>query len=72
MNGASGSVARNANNWLGVPFPEALADGTDIGLGGRRNFAVRLEGDYVGIHSSSPTTSSARLSAGIVYRIGDK
>jgi hypothetical protein len=131
MNGASGSVALNANNWLGVaddfgvyhgypsesltgetytagprfsyrkldrlvPFAQALfggshfsassggitgggteftfslGGGADIGLGSNRKFAVRLEGDYVGIRSNGSTTDSARLSAGIVYRIGKK
>lgn len=131
MNGGSGSVAFNANNWFGVagdfgaylghipqsltgetysfgprfsyrklgtivPFAQALfggshfsqstggitgggtqftfalGGGVDIGLGSRRKFAVRLEGDYFGIRSSGSTTPSSRFFAGIVYRIGNR
>jgi hypothetical protein len=131
MNGASGSVAFNANHWFGVagdfgaylghipqsftgetymagprfsyrklnglvPFAQALfggshfsassggitgggnefafglGGGADLGLGSSRKFGLRLEGDYFGIRSSGSTTSSARLSAGIVYRIGNR
>ena len=131
MNGGSGSVAANANKWLGVagdfggylghipqsltaetyifgprfsyrkldrvvPFAQALfggshfsessggitgggsqftfalGGGADIGLGDSRKFALRLEGDYFGIRSSGSTTSSLRLSAGIVWRIGKR
>jgi opacity protein-like surface antigen len=131
MNGGSGSVAVNANNWFGIvgdigvyhgfpaesltgetymfgprfsyrnfdrftPFAQALfggshfsassggitgggnefafalGGGTDIGLGTSRKFALRLQGEYVGIRSSGSTTPSARLSVGIVYRIGKK
>jgi len=129
MNGASGTVAFNANNWFGVagdfgvylgypsecltgetytfgprfsyrkldrllPFAQVLFGGShfsassggitgggtefsfsvggggDIGLGSRRKFALRLEGDYFGIRSNGSTTPSARLSVGMVYRIG--
>jgi len=56
----------------GSEFAFGLGGGADIGLGSTRKFAVRLEGDYFGIRSSGSTTNSARLSAGIVYRIGNK
>jgi outer membrane immunogenic protein len=131
MNGGSGSVAVNANKWLGVvgdfggylghipqdltaetyifgprfsyrkldrivPFAQALfggshfsessggitgggsqftfavGGGADIGLGDTRKFALRFEGDYFGIRPSGSTTSSLRLSAGIVWRIGKR
>jgi outer membrane immunogenic protein len=56
----------------GTQFTFALGGGADVGLGGSRKFAVRLEGDYFGIRSSGSTTPSVRLSAGIVYRIGNR
>ena len=56
----------------GTQFTFALGGGGDIGLGGSRRLALRLEGDYFGIRSSGSTTPAARLSAGIVYRIGNK
>jgi hypothetical protein len=56
----------------GIEFAFVLGGGADIGLGRSRRLAVRLEGDYFGIRSNGSTTNSARLSAGIVYRIGNK
>lgn len=56
----------------GSQFAFALGGGADLGLGSSRKFALRLEGDYFGLRSSGSTTSAARLSAGIVYRIGNK
>jgi hypothetical protein len=56
----------------GSQFTFALGGGADIGLGDSRKFALRFEGDYLGIRSSGATTSSVRLSAGIVWRIGKK
>jgi hypothetical protein len=56
----------------GTQFAFALGGGGDVGLGGSRKFALRFEGDYFGIRSSGTTTPAARLSAGIVYRIGNK
>jgi len=54
----------------GTEFTFALGGGGDIGLGSSRKFALRLEGDYVGIRSSGSITPSTRLGAGLVYRIG--
>ena len=54
----------------GTEFSFSVGGGGDIGLGSRRKFALRLEGDYFGIRSSGSTTPSARLSVGMVYRIG--
>jgi len=56
----------------GNQFAFALGGGTDIGLGSSQKFALRLEGEYVGIRSSGATTPAMRLSAGIVYRFGGK
>src|SRR5579864_3137137 len=55
----------------GNEFAFALGGGTDLGLGTSQKFGLRLESEYVGIRSSGSTTSSLRLSAGIVYRIGN-
>jgi hypothetical protein len=54
----------------GTEFSFSVGGGGDIGLGSRRKFALRLEGDYFGIRSNGSTTPSARLSVGMVYRIG--
>jgi hypothetical protein len=56
----------------GSQFTFALGGGADIGVGVSRKFALRLESDYFGIRSSGSTTSSLRLSAGIVWRIGNR
>jgi len=56
----------------GTQFAFAVGGGGDIAVSGSRKFALRLEGDYFGIRSSGSTTPSARLSVGIVYRIGNK
>lgn len=54
----------------GNEFALAVGGGSDIGLGSTQKFALRLQGDYVGIRSSGSTTPSVRLGMGIVYRIG--
>jgi hypothetical protein len=64
---SSGGITGGGNE-----FAFCLGGGADIGLGSNRKFAVRLEGDYVGIRSNGSTTDSARLSTGIVYRVGKK
>lgn len=56
----------------GNQFAFAIGGGDDIGLGSSQKFALRLEGDYVGIRSGGSITPAARLSVGIVYRIGNK
>jgi hypothetical protein len=56
----------------GSEFAFNIGGGGDIGLGRSQKFALRLEGDYVGIRSSGSITDAARLSAGIVYRFGGK
>lgn len=55
----------------GTQFTFALGGGTDL-VAHRGKFAIRLEGDYVGIRSGGSTTPAARVSAGITYRIGRK
>jgi hypothetical protein len=54
----------------GNEFNFALGGGADIGLGASRKFALRLGGDFVGIHSSGSITPAVRFNFGIVYRIG--
>jgi hypothetical protein len=54
----------------GTQFTFALGGGADIGLGSSQKFAARLGADYYGIRSGGSTTPSARLTFGIVYRIG--
>jgi hypothetical protein len=44
--------------------------GADVGLGRTQRFALRPKLEYVGIRSGDSTTSSVRLSIGMVYRIG--
>jgi len=56
----------------GTQFTFALGGGGDVGFGGSRKFALRLEGDYFGIRSSGATTPAMRLAAGIAYRFGNK
>jgi hypothetical protein len=64
---SSGGITGGGNE-----FAFGLGGGADMGLVGSRKFGVRLEGDYFGIRSSGSTTPSVRLSAGIVYRIGNR
>ena len=64
---SSGGITGGGNE-----FAFGLGGGADLGLGSSRKFGLRLEGDYFGIRSSGSTTPSARLSAGIVYRIGNR
>jgi hypothetical protein len=56
----------------GNQFTFALGGGVDIGLGSSRKFALRPQLEYVGIRSAGSTTPAARLSVGIVYRIGQR
>ena len=131
MNGGSGAVALNVNNWLGVvgdfgayhahpgvsltaetytfgprfsyraldrftPFAQILIGGQhasavttgftnasnaftiaggggfDISLDGRGRFALRPQFEYFGFRANGNTTTTARLSIGIVFRIGKK
>jgi hypothetical protein len=131
MNGGSGAVAVNVNNWLGIvgdfgayhahpgvsltaetytfgprfsyrqwdrfiPFAQLLLGGQhasavttgftdasnaftigagagfDIGLDSRGRFALRPQLEYFGFRAKGTTTTTARLSIGIVCRIGKK
>ncbi|HXZ33873.1 MAG TPA: hypothetical protein VEH30_16470 [Terriglobales bacterium] len=56
----------------GSQFTFALGGGADIGLGSARKFALRPQLEYVGIRSGGSITPAVRLSAGIVYRIGER
>jgi hypothetical protein len=55
---------------VGNQFAFLVGGGGDLALPGIQKLAVRLEGDFVGIRSSGSTTPAARLSVGVVYRIG--
>ena len=64
---SSGGITGGGNE-----FAFSVGGGGDLELGSSRKIVLRLEGDYFGIRSSGSTTPAARLSAGIVYRIGSK
>jgi hypothetical protein len=55
---------------VGQQFAFLVGGGGDLSFTRQSRFAIRLEGDFVGIRSSGSTTPAARLSVGIVYRIG--
>ncbi len=50
----------------------AAGAGLDILLGQQKRFGLRLQRDYFWIHSGGEFTVNDRLSAGIVFRIGQK
>lgn len=56
----------------GIEFAFPLGLGVDIALGHRKKFAVRLQRDYFFTRQDDSPTILDRLSAGIVYRIGEK
>jgi hypothetical protein len=56
----------------GTEFTLGAGGGRDILLGASGKFALRGQVEYFGIRGTGSTTSSVRLSAGIVYRIGKK
>jgi outer membrane immunogenic protein len=53
-------------------FTIGAGGGFDVGLDGRGRFAVRPQIEYFGFHANGTTTTTARLSIGIVFRIGRK
>jgi outer membrane protein with beta-barrel domain len=53
-------------------FTIGAGGGFDVGLDGRGRFAVRSQIEYFGFHANGTTTTTARLSIGIVFRIGRK
>jgi|SRR5579871_2493522 hypothetical protein len=57
---------------VGQEFAFMVGGGGDFALARESKFALRLEGDFVGIRSSGSTTPAARLSIGFVYRLGGK
>jgi hypothetical protein len=64
---SSGGISGGGGN-----FAFGLGGGVDIGLGKSQKFAVRPQAEYFGLRENGSTTDSARLSVGIVYRIGQK
>lgn len=70
--GSHFSVSSGGISGGGTQFAFALGGGLDIGLGGSQKFALRPQAEYFGIRAFGSTTNAARLSIGIVYRIGKK
>ena len=58
----------NASN----AFAIGAGAGFDVDLDRRGRFALRPQIEYFGFHAKSITTTTARLSIGIVFRIGKK
>jgi hypothetical protein len=58
----------NASN----AFAFGAGGGLDIGLDRRGRFALRPQIEYFGFRANGVTTTTARLSIGIVFRIGKK
>ena len=56
----------------GIQFAFAGSFGADIVIHREGKLAIRLQGDYFGTRSGGANTVSNRLSAGFVYRIGEK
>ena len=53
-------------------FTIVAGGGFDIGLDSRARFALRPQMEYFGFRANGVTTTTARLSVGIVFRIGKK
>jgi hypothetical protein len=53
-------------------FTIVAGGGFDIGLDSRGRFALRPQMEYFGFRANGVTTTTARLSVGIVFRIGKK
>ncbi len=53
-------------------FTLGAGGGFDIGLDSRGRFALRPQMEYFGFRANGVTTTTARLSVGIVFRIGQK
>ena len=64
---SSGGITGGGNE-----FAFGLGGGADLALGRTGKFAVRPQFEYFGIRSNGSTTDSARLSVGLVYRIGKR
>ena len=58
----------NASNALAI----GVGAGFDVALDRRGRFALRPQIEYFGFHAKGTTTTTARLSIGIVFRIGKK
>jgi hypothetical protein len=54
----------------GTEFTFSFGGGADLGVGQSRKWALRGQADYFGVRAFDTTTNVARISAGIVYRIG--
>jgi outer membrane immunogenic protein len=64
FNGVSGSGGNH--------FSFGLGAGLDIALGKSGKVALRPQGDYFGVRVNGSVLNNARLSLGIVFRIGKK
>ena len=56
----------------GTEFTFGFGGGADLPVGQSRKWALRGQAEYFSVHSFGTTTNVARISAGIVYRIGKK
>ena len=54
----------------GTEFTFSFGGGADLGVGQNRKWALRGQAEYFGVRAFGTTTNVARISAGIVYRIG--
>lgn len=70
--GSHFSASTSGISSSGSEFAFTIGGGLDIGLGKSQKFALRPQADYFGIRDFGSTTNVARLSMGIVYRIGKK
>jgi outer membrane immunogenic protein len=64
FNGVSGSGGNH--------FTFGIGGGLDIALGRSAKAALRPQGDYFGVRVNGSTISNARLSLGIVFRLGKR
>lgn len=72
VGGSHFSAATSGISGSGSEFAFSIGGGLDFALDKAQKFALRPQADYFGIHDFGSTTSVARLSVGIVYRIGKR
>lgn len=78
MQALFGGAHQNSITVGGVTVPSANAfafafgGGTDVGIAKDGKIALRPQFDYVGLHSNGSTTSTERVSVGIVFNFGQK
>jgi hypothetical protein len=67
-------MLRRLRGFTGVSnaFAIGAGGGADIKLDGRGRFALRPQMEYFGFRANGSTSNNARLSLGLVIRIGKK